>query len=612
MGHSTSNTQGAVGAPARSDIRELNFVPSLLREVSLFASLSESDLAELARTAIVTEYEQGATIVAQGDAGRSLLIVASGVVEVALDGYTGERLRLCTVERGGYFGEMSLFDGSRRSANAIALSACVIIELPRTALEAMMSAELLRTLLVETAGRVRRTDVKVREFADKIHRSANANAQAAVSVELDSIKTLYQRTGQLSAHALARAEEVSRETLARTEARAAEVLARAEGTRSDLEQQIARAYALLTKRVAPIATVVVLVAGWLGLRSLDDITKKLAEVNASHTAVQTMERDIHAALDRVRSLERSLRIVQETTIDLRGMREAAGLGQVLRTPQDLERVALSYEPAKREVLRRYIWAEGAGPQHNTFEVEVVLEAVDTYVSLARGGRSDGQLTMPRETRGQLLSALAYVLRNSLESDDASGSSSAAWLLDRKLRDLIAQLAEGVDDRQRAVLRGELKEALEQPRSQRALENAALVLAELGTDYPAVVEALTAMTKQQERAWRGAQAALGLARLGHAEGFEELAARLSGSAEVAYPVASVLAKPGALALRQLAARFHQLQRIPELERLVRAALSEHRPRKCHEQRYAHWLAACFDGTRDEAVSQQLLSEPCAPS
>jgi CRP-like cAMP-binding protein len=188
-------------------------------------------------------------------------------VEVVLDGHTGPPLRVCTYERAGYFGEMSLFDGAPRSASAIALCACRIVELPHCALESKMSNDLLRKLLVETAGRVRRTDVTVREYADKIYRSANANAQAAVSVELDSIKTLYQRTEQLAEHALERAEQLSQETLARTEQRAAAVLERADGTRADVEQQITRALSLLKKRVAPLLAVLGLLAGWVARRS---------------------------------------------------------------------------------------------------------------------------------------------------------------------------------------------------------------------------------------------------------------------------------------------------------------------------------------------------------
>jgi hypothetical protein len=128
---------------------------------------------------------------------------------------------------------------------------------------------------------------------------------------------------------------------------------------------------------------------------------------------------------------------------------------------------------------------------------------------------------------------------------------------------------------------------------------------------AAVATLTSMMRQQH-SWKAANGAYGLARLGHAEGFEQLEARLSGSSDSAYPMATLLAKGGSDALRALSARFGQAARAAHLAQLVRAALADHRPRNCYEQRYTHWLAACFDGGCDQDKGLHSLDEACDPA
>lgn len=64
----------------------------------------------------VRRFPQGTTVFAKGEAGTTMYIVSSGSVRLEIDGHEVER-----VEEGGTFGEMSLIDGSERSATAVAL-----------------------------------------------------------------------------------------------------------------------------------------------------------------------------------------------------------------------------------------------------------------------------------------------------------------------------------------------------------------------------------------------------------------------------------------------------------------------------------------------------------
>jgi hypothetical protein len=137
--------------------------------------------------------------------------------------------------------------------------------------------------------------------------------------------------------------------------------------------------------------------------------------------------------------------------DLRGIRESAGLDRPIETPEELKWVAFNYEQGRREVYQRYIAALGTSPQYE-FEPEVVLEAVDTYVTLGRGARSDGQLVMSSEDGGKVLDALLYVVKNLPESDGQGHPGGGGWREDRRLRELFLDVgAAAADPRHRMAI-----------------------------------------------------------------------------------------------------------------------------------------------------------------
>jgi CRP-like cAMP-binding protein len=72
----------------------------------------------------VVRYPAGAVIVAKGEAGDQFFFVTSGEVEVYDESATGEKLPLRLLKRGDHFGEISLLQGGRRTANIRALTPC--------------------------------------------------------------------------------------------------------------------------------------------------------------------------------------------------------------------------------------------------------------------------------------------------------------------------------------------------------------------------------------------------------------------------------------------------------------------------------------------------------
>ncbi len=109
---------------------------ALVRQVPLFAGLSDERLAALASVAWVSTVPAGAAIIEEGDEvvddEEGLFLLVSGTVEVrkgATDATGGRLLR--TLGPGDFFGEMALIDAHARSASAFATSEVQYLALSR-------------------------------------------------------------------------------------------------------------------------------------------------------------------------------------------------------------------------------------------------------------------------------------------------------------------------------------------------------------------------------------------------------------------------------------------------------------------------------------------------
>jgi len=102
----------------------------LLASIPLFESLTAEDLDALARRLEEIDYAAGDVIFSQGDEGSSLFIIEDGGVEISYGEGKG-KVVLAALFTGQYFGELSLFDGSPRSATATATRRSHLIRLDR-------------------------------------------------------------------------------------------------------------------------------------------------------------------------------------------------------------------------------------------------------------------------------------------------------------------------------------------------------------------------------------------------------------------------------------------------------------------------------------------------
>lgn len=121
-------------------------------------------------------FEIGEVIFRQDDDADGFYVLQSGRVEILVDGPSDARISLAYVEGGDSFGEMSIVDGTPRTATAIAFEPSVTMFFARATLEAELNrAELLTFLLRNVC---RKLAEQNREFSEHTYVDLQANAIA--------------------------------------------------------------------------------------------------------------------------------------------------------------------------------------------------------------------------------------------------------------------------------------------------------------------------------------------------------------------------------------------------------------------------------------------------
>lgn len=103
---------------------------SLLADNELFTELGDGDLDQLADSAEERTFHRGDVLFAEHDEPRELFVVMSGRVAISNRSIDGRESMVALMERGDLFGEMPLFDGMNRSAEARALEESEAIAIP--------------------------------------------------------------------------------------------------------------------------------------------------------------------------------------------------------------------------------------------------------------------------------------------------------------------------------------------------------------------------------------------------------------------------------------------------------------------------------------------------
>ena len=129
---------------------------------------------------IERSFDDGTTVVAEGEQGRSMYVVHSGELVVSKLGESGRAIWLARLGPGDFFGEMTLIEMQNRSASVITESPTVLYELTAGNLYAFYKADIhayamvLQNINRELCRRLRRADISIVDLAARSREPGNS------------------------------------------------------------------------------------------------------------------------------------------------------------------------------------------------------------------------------------------------------------------------------------------------------------------------------------------------------------------------------------------------------------------------------------------------------
>jgi CRP-like cAMP-binding protein len=108
-----------------------------VRKVPMFSGLGDADAAVLVRALRPRALSDGEVLFRQGDPGDTMVIVASGALDVQVRRLDGGEAKVAVVAEGEVVGEMACVDPHARAATVVAKGRTVVYELRRDALDAL-------------------------------------------------------------------------------------------------------------------------------------------------------------------------------------------------------------------------------------------------------------------------------------------------------------------------------------------------------------------------------------------------------------------------------------------------------------------------------------------
>jgi CRP-like cAMP-binding protein len=149
---------------------------TLMSETILFAGLDDDALAKVVEAGRDLEMLRGDVLFREGDDPDELFVVVSGRIAIANKSIDGRESMVALMEEGDLFGEMGLFDGRGRSAEARALETSVVTAVPYGPVRSLYEDDpaLLWRVVAMLAGRLRTMDTALADsvFLDVTGRTA--------------------------------------------------------------------------------------------------------------------------------------------------------------------------------------------------------------------------------------------------------------------------------------------------------------------------------------------------------------------------------------------------------------------------------------------------------
>ncbi|MEE8183889.1 MAG: cyclic nucleotide-binding domain-containing protein, partial [Acidobacteriota bacterium] len=121
------------------------------------------------------QYRAGDTIFEQGDVGTEMFIVRSGMVKIYRN-IEGKKESLAVLEKGDFFGEMAVLEGTPRSDNAEALEDVELVRIHSAVFDRMIrrNTEIAVRMILKLSRRVEEANGRLESFFQNASKSAPA------------------------------------------------------------------------------------------------------------------------------------------------------------------------------------------------------------------------------------------------------------------------------------------------------------------------------------------------------------------------------------------------------------------------------------------------------
>ncbi len=142
----------------------------LVKQSAIFADLTDDELSHIIEICKEQKFKSGATLFKEGEPGNRLYIIADGEVRISRNIPGSGEEALTVLKKGACFGEMSVFDRSERSTDAIANKDCTLITITRSDFEIMLdfnrdiAYKILWSVVRMLSQRLRITNDNLRSF----------------------------------------------------------------------------------------------------------------------------------------------------------------------------------------------------------------------------------------------------------------------------------------------------------------------------------------------------------------------------------------------------------------------------------------------------------------
>ena len=143
---------------------------ALLRGVTIFQDLDDGELARVAEVCRTQEFVSGEYIFREGEAGNRLFLIIEGDVRISRVVPGSGEEALAVLKTGALFGEMSVFDHSERSTDAISNGGTKVLTISRSDFELLLdfnrelAYKILWSCVRVLSGRLRSTNDSLRSF----------------------------------------------------------------------------------------------------------------------------------------------------------------------------------------------------------------------------------------------------------------------------------------------------------------------------------------------------------------------------------------------------------------------------------------------------------------